>query len=221
MANEQNEYLHKSQEIRKLAALPPDQLTQHLTNAHPRIDNIAPNLAPQIFSTAVKAVQFLNSKLPGHGNELTQDHFILPSKAQQHAWLQLYHAVDDPIGVLEHINHGTLTNHHVEAVKGVYPDLHQEMSDKIQSEIGARKISGQDIPYYKRIALAKFLGQPLDSTMTQPVLASIIHSATGNTGPASQAAAKPASGAELNQINKTNAIYATPSQSREILGKRT
>src|ERR1700679_1627435 len=125
-----NDYDSKATQIRQLANMPPDQLVDHLTNAHPNISTVAPNIAPHIFSTATNAIQFLNSKLPSHGNELPEDQSPGPSPAAKTAWLDLHKTVSDPTTVLDHVKNGTLNSHHVEAMQAVYPDLHQEMLTK-------------------------------------------------------------------------------------------
>src|ERR1700679_1497697 len=116
-----NDYGDKSTQIRQLAGMQPDQLVDHLTNAHPNISQVAPNIAPHVFSAATNAIQFLNSKLPSHGNELPQDKAPGPSQQQKNAWLDLHKTVSDPVSVLNHVKNGTLNSHHLEALQSVYP----------------------------------------------------------------------------------------------------
>ncbi len=217
---EKSEYLKKSIKIRQLAALPAGKLVEQLAQNHPGIESVAPNIAPHVHSTAINAVQFLNSKLPGAGNELIQDKQIEPSVAQTRAWLDLHKVVSDPTSIFEHVNNKTLNRHHIEAMRSVYPDLHGEIVHKIQERLGDMKAKGQSLPYEKRVMLSKLAGAPLDSTMTQQNAAAIIQSAAPKQNPQSASSApKKASGVELNQINKTNQIYATDSQSRQLSGK--
>lgn len=216
-----DDFSQKAGQIRQFAALPPDQLIDKLTALHPNIDKIAPNVAPHIHSAAINAIQFLNGKLPHAGNELLQDKDIQPSKAQKKAWLDLHETVNNPLSVLDHVENGTLTGHHLEAMQSVYPDLHQEMRQKIQEQLGQIKVKGQTLPYAKRQSISKFIGQPLDSTMTQPNMMAIMASAGGAQTPQTGAKGKPskASGPELNQINKVNQLYQTPSQARQAQKK--
>jgi hypothetical protein len=213
-----NDYDQKSSQIRQLAVLNPDQLVDHLTNAHPNISNVAPNVAPHVFSTATNAIQFLNGKLPSHGNELPQDRAPGPSSVQKRAWLDLHEAVSDPVSILSHVKNGTLNSHHLEALQSVYPDLHQEMISKITDHLGSLQSKDKQLPYGKRMAISKFIGQPLDSTMTPQNMQAVLASA-GQQQAQSQAGPKKASGKELDQINKVNEIYQTPLQQREIPGK--
>lgn len=207
----------KSEDIRQLGALPPDQLVDHLSGLHNTLDATAPNLSPHIYATAANAIQFLHSKLPGLGNELPQDKLPNLSEAQKRQWLSLHSIVNDPVSILDHIQSGTLNGHHLEALKSVYPDLHQEMSQKILDEVG----KGNQIPYQKRLMLSKFLGQPLDSTMTGQSFRAILGAAGPNTGPAAQGtdqsrAGKAGTNLAVSQANKILPLYATATQDRQI-----
>lgn len=216
-----NEYKEKSSQIRKLAAMPPDQLINGLASTHKKIADTAPGIAPHVHTTAINAVQYLNSKLPSAGNELDMDDPIPPSMAEQRQWLSLHNAVSDPTSVLDHVKNGTLSPHHVEALRTVYPDLHQEMVGKISEEIGASKARGQRVPYKTRIGLAHMIGKPIDSTMTPQSMQSIMASAMPQQMSQQKGkSSSKASGPELSQINKTNQIFATDSQSRQMNSKR-
>jgi len=214
-----NDYDAKATQIRQLANMPPDQLVDHLTTAHPNISNVAPNIAPHVFSAATNAIQFLNSKLPSHGNELPQDISPGPSQQQKNKWLDYHETVNDPVSVLKHVKEGTLNNHHLEALQSVYPDLHQEMITKMTEHLGQMQSQDKRLPYAKRMAVSKFIGQPLDSTMTPQSVQAILSSASQNSGQSPQASkgtSRKASGKELDQINKVNQIYSTPLQQREL-----
>ncbi len=214
---EDDDFNQKAGTIRQLAALPIDQMISHLAGIHPNIETIAPNITPHIHSTAVKAVQFLNSRLPNVGNELPLDKMKEPSIAVKNAWLNLHDLVSDPLKVLDHVENGSLNRHHVEVLQSVYPDLHQEISQRVLNEVGNLKVENKEMPYRKKLALSKLLGVPLDTTMTPASMQSIIASAAPNTGPQAQAnQPTKASGPELSQINKVNSLTETKLQSREI-----
>lgn len=212
-----NDYDTKATQIRQLASMPADQLNDHLATSHPNIAEAAPNIAPHVFSAATNAIQFLNSKLPSHGNELPQDRSPGPSQASKTAWLDLHKTVSDPTSVLDHVKNGTLNSHHLEAMQSVYPDLHQEMVSKIGEHLTAAQ--GKKLSYPKRMAISKFIGQPLDSTMTPQSFQAILASNGPSAASAAQKEPKKASGVQLNQLNKVNQLYETPLQQRETPGK--
>lgn len=211
----ESDFKVKADHIRKMAAMPPEQFAETMSQMHPNLGQIAPNIAPHVHSTAINAVQFLNSKLPGEGNEMLQDTHNGLSSAQKSAWLDLHDTVNDPVSVLDKVKSGTLNNHHLEAMQSVYPDIHQEMISKMQAKLGEMRVKGQLVPYSQRAAISKFMGAPLDSTMTPQSMQAIIASANGNTQQQAQSGAKKASGAELSQINKVNNIYKTPLEKLE------
>ena len=212
-----SEYKDKSDQIRQLSSLPPDQFMSQLVSQHPNVQEGAPNIAPHFHAAANNAVQFLNSKLPSAGNELLQDRHRGASTAHKRSWLDMHNTVSDPLSVLDKVENGTVNSNHLQALQSVYPDLHQEMIGKMKEHLGQFKLDGKQLPYKKRLAISKFIGEPLDSTMTPQSAQAIIAAAGANTGPAAQANAnKKATEAQLNQINKTNNIYATPDQKKGL-----
>ena len=217
----EQEYLEKSGQIRQLAAMPLEEFAGHLSGLHNTLDDAAPNVSPHIYATANNAVQYLNSKLPQVGQNLLQDKNNIPSQTQRNNWLDLHGIVSDPTKILDGINSGTVTNSHIEAIKSVYPDLHQEMSMKLLEGLGKAKNENKTLPYKKRIAISKFLGTPVDSTLSQQNMQSIILSASNNPGrqpPQAKAGGEKKSKGSgwLAEADKVTKLYETPDQAREI-----
>lgn len=204
-------------QVRELGALPPDQLAGRLANAHGQIAEIAPNLLPHIQSTAMRAVQFLNSKLPPKGNELLEDESHELTASQRQGFHAYHEIINDPASVLAHVKHGTLNPLHMEALKSIYPDIHGEMKSQIIEHLADMKAKGRSLPFSLRNSIGTFLEQPLDSTATFPAIQTIMNANAGAQKTAvNQGKKKNATGAELNQINKVNQIYATRDQAREL-----
>lgn len=213
--NDDDAYFEKAGAIKQLAAMDPMQLTEHLTEIHPNVSSIAPNISPHIFNSAASAVQFLNSRIPNEGNELLQDADHEPSIAQRKAWLDLHSVVSDPLSILDHVQNHTLNSHHVESMRAVYPDLHQEISQRMVEELGKAKTEGKEIPYARRLSIGKFMGQPVDSTMTQESFQAILKANAPREMPQNNTPKKP-SGRELTQIDKANQLTQTQGQARQI-----
>lgn len=219
-----DDYQSKTDEIRNLATMPQDQLVNHLSSLHNTLGDSVPNIAPQIHTTAANAIAYLNQKIPVVGNDMIQDKEMKPSKSQQKSWLDLHSVVNDPASILEKANKGTLTSEDVDAVKSVYPDLHQEITQKIIEKLGDYKSKDKSLPYGKRIALAKIVGAPLDSAMSFQSMQAIINSSQNDveaSAPQQEKSSKP-SQAVLGQINKVNQQVQTQTQSlsaRKVLGK--
>jgi hypothetical protein len=78
------------------------------------------------------------------------------------------------------------------------------------------KLKGQTVPYQKRMMLGKLMGMPLDSTQTFQSAQAILMANRGAQAPQTQQSGpKKASGPELSQINKVNALDQTASQAHQ------
>ena len=74
---------------------------------------------------------------------------------------------------------GTLNNHHMEVMAKVYPQMLQEMKEKMLQHMTSDNIN--KLSYKKKIAISKFLGQPIDrSLMQQSIQQSLNTSAIKN-----------------------------------------
>lgn len=210
----EGDYNTISAEIENLGATSPQEL---LNNSKQNgINHFAPNISPHLTSAAGNALGFLQSKLPDKGNDLLDD-YSEPSDLDKHRFMTYHRIVSDPASVINHIKDGTLNGQHMEAIGAVYPDLHQEMKAKLLEHLADLHADGGKLPYHQRQSMSLFLGQPLDSTMTQQASQAIINSAGVQQAQRQQAKApKKASGVELKQINKVDALYPTPLQARAI-----
>lgn len=212
---ENNEFDEKSGQIRKLASMAPEQLVDHLSTLHKDMNGAAPNILPHVHSTAINAIQFLNSKIPQGSGGLVQDVPRGTSKSDQERWLSLHDVVNNPLSVMGHIEKNSLTPSHVEALKTVYPGLHQEMVQKMSERLGVMKMNKEEMPYKKRVQLGLFMGEPLDSTMTQPVMQTILMANAPKGKPQQVAGAqKKPSQATANSMQKLDKMYQTPGQAR-------
>jgi hypothetical protein len=67
------------------------------------------------------------------------------------------------VNSLKEVAAGTLTNETMEALTAVHPQLLQEMREQVLSNMKLEK--AKVLPYAQKIALSKFLGQPLDANL--------------------------------------------------------
>lgn len=148
----------------------PENLMDHLQKTTGAFDQAAPNVSQGIQSTITTAVQFLNSKVPRPNNQMVFSPEWEPSKTQKENFLHYYDTVDDPLRVFKEIKNGTLTNQSMEVLHQVYPKLLVEMQKTVLENLNPKK--AQSLGYGTKIALAKFLGEPLDEAMLPQVLAS-------------------------------------------------
>lgn len=205
----------KAAKIRELAGMPVEQFADHLAKTHSGLEEVAPNIAPHVHAAATDAVGYLNSKLPFVGNEMPQDAIRRISPAEKRRWLDIHEAINDPVSVLDKVANHTVRSHQVDALRAVYPDLHQDMVSQLHEQLGNLKFKDKRLPYARRLAIQKFIGQPIDSSMTPQAMQSIIRSNANQAAPESQAGAAGKTGqSQLSQINKVTGLYYTPDQKR-------
>jgi hypothetical protein len=213
-------YEQKSAQIRNLANAPAEKVVNHLTQLHNVLDSSSPNLAPHVYAAANNAIQYLNQQLPPSPETFIQgNQKPMVSKAQETDWLETYDVVNDPKRIFGHINDGTLTSNHLQAVQSVYPDIYKQISVEIMEELGKRKDEADHLPYPRRLMVSKFLNQPLDGTMTFSAIQAIMNANSTATSSQNQAPKKArsqrATSVELKQANKVADLYKTTDQARQ------
>jgi hypothetical protein len=108
-----------------------------------------------------------------------------PNKTQQASFMKHYDAVNDPLSVLDHVKNGTLSNEHMEALQAVHPGLLQNLQDQVSQQMSPSNM--KSLSYSKKVALSKFLGSPVDSSLTpQSVMANQANYAPKNAAQAMQ-----------------------------------
>lgn len=210
-----DDYAKKSSAILELGNLPIEQLSETVSPPDPQD---IPGIAPFIDATRINAVMYLKNALPPGRHNLSQDQIPPISDSQKKQWLEIESVIADPLKLLDAVQSSQVNSHQIQAVKAVYPAIYQEMSMKVREELGRLFMEKKQVPYARRIAIAKFLGEPIDSTMTQSSMMSIIHANAGATSEqnpqAKQGRSKP-SGPEITQINKVTDLFKTPAQAEQ------
>jgi hypothetical protein len=72
--------------------------------------------------------------------------------------------------VFKDIKHGFLSSETLEALQTVHPQLLQEMQQEVMSHMEPTQIRGMN--YSAKIALSKFLGHPLDASLSPQAIMS-------------------------------------------------
>lgn len=146
----------------------PVELMNHLDKTTSAMYEAAPNISTGLHSTITNGIQFLKSKMPQPANELPLNSPWKPTPSQMSKFNKYFQAVNHPIKVLSQIKDGSLSNEAMEALQAVHPELLQEMREKVMSNMQPRKLSS--LNYSTKIALSKFIGQPLESAMQPQVI---------------------------------------------------
>lgn len=141
----------------------PEAMTNHMTAKTAAIFEAAPDVAQGLHTAMVSGIQFLNSKIPRPQMDLPLAHEWKPSNSQMQKFNRYYSTVNSPLGVLKRVKNGSLSNEDMEALQTVHPDLLNEMRMSVAGEM--QKEKGTALPSGTKIALSKFLGQPLTQSM--------------------------------------------------------
>ena len=118
-----------------------------------------------------------------------------------------------PLSILKKIQNGSLTSKEMNHFISLYPELHQELSQRIHEQISENRFNDHPKPKYgMRQALSLFLGQDLDSSLSQPVMALAQSTFTAKQMQQQQGSSKEVkSKASLGKIGQS---AATPDQAR-------
>lgn len=112
---------------------------------------------------------YLNAARPIQQNKLPFD-INRPNPNHKREYDHLLDMANQPLSILNEIKGGTLTPQKMKHFTSMYPELHNELSKKIMSHI-ADKVHKEERPKHAlRQSLSLFLGQNLDSTLSQSVM---------------------------------------------------
>jgi hypothetical protein len=160
-------YAQRAEQVTKLQANPA-MVASRVGSALRDVSDAAPKTTQVATATALRGLQFLSDKLPpSRRDQFSLQPQLQPktraSDAEISRFMRYAEAIDDPVIVLREAKAGTLTRDHVEAVKAVYPALHEQMRGEVMNYLMASK---RDLPYARRIQLGILLDIPTDKTLS-------------------------------------------------------
>jgi len=158
------EYDHQVNTLRKFSSNP-QSLMDHLADNTEHMYQAAPNITQSLHTSVVKGVNFLNSKIPQPPATfpLSPEKWK-PTQYQKNQFSHYYNAVNQPMNALQEIKDGTLSSQTMEALNAVHPDLLQEMRSHVMQNMKIDQ--ARNLPYSTKVALSKFMGQPMDQNLT-------------------------------------------------------
>lgn len=157
-------YARTAADLRAAVKDPAGTLATMRANAAP-IALESPSHAEAIVQHGWSKLQYAASKLPP---ELPRDplttlfHVVPPSDSDIADFAQIARAVDDPVGIMEDLAHGSMSLVAARTLRETSPVLFEEMKAAIVNSI---QESGKPVPYQTRLRLSMFFGQPLDPTL--------------------------------------------------------
>lgn len=141
----------------------PKEFGDRIATHTQELSHATPNITQGLNTSLMRAQQFLQSKIPQPSTSLPLSGEHKPSRTAMAKFNHYYETLNDPLSVLSHVKNGTLRNEHIEALASVYPKLYDEMKKKVTEHMVPEKAA--KLPGGTKIAIAKFMGQPMDASM--------------------------------------------------------
>lgn len=140
-----------------------DRIARHTVD----VQGAAPKFTHAFTQTVIRGQQFLQAKLPQPKVRASTlrpdlDKTQRVSDAEMAKWLRYEQAVSDPSSVFEHLENGDLSREEVEALREVYPSMHEALVTQVFEEVGRLDKAP---PYSKLVQLSIAIGQPLHPTL--------------------------------------------------------
>lgn len=185
------------------------------------IGHYLPNHDLALKATVSNAVNYVNNARPMPQKNAPLDKEVPPSKESMAQFNRLLNIAHQPLSVLGYLKSGQITSTDVTHLKAMFPstysDLSQKMTDAMMSHVSKEK----PIPYRLKQSLSVFLGQPLDSTMTSASMQAIMNANASKGTQQHPGVPRGPSKATASSMEKTAAMYQTPSQARQASRTKT
>lgn len=143
----------------------PQAMIEKITGATEALYPSAPGVTASVHSLAIRATQFLSSKVPQSPVSSPLSVPAEPSMADIAKFDRYRQAVEDPVAVLGNIKSGLLTAEEMETLQVVYPKLLFGMRKKIFEQMTSMKDPSK-IPFQTKVTLSRFMGEPLSPSVT-------------------------------------------------------
>lgn len=157
------------------ASANPQQTQERIARSTEEIGRSAPGVQQAMQAQAMRGLAFLAQRVPASARptpllaNLTRRRE--PSVADRSRFMRYVRAVEDPLSVLEDMEHGSIPPESVEVLRELFPRLHQQMGDAFVRELTLRAREGDDVPFTFRRDLSALLGAPMDSAFSPAAIA--------------------------------------------------
>jgi hypothetical protein len=159
-----------------------------------------------------QAQQYLQSIKPREHILGPLDKPVPPQPVEIARYNRALDIAQQPNIVLQRIKDGTLQKSDLVDLNAMYPALYSKMAKKVSSQLTIAHGDGEPVPYKTRLAMALFLGTPVDKTM-EPM--SIIAAQPMPKEPQQGGQPQGKTRKGTTNLGKSNKSYMTPSQSGE------
>ncbi len=184
-----------------------------MTNVGGHTGHYMPEHGAAIGLIAARNIQYLTSIAPKPTSTGPMSKPMAPNQIAKANYDRALDIAQSPLIVTKFMKEGTLTPQDMQHFTTMYPSLHERMSDKIIQHITNLRSKDENIPYSTQMSISHFLGQPVDSTMSQQ---SIMSTQTRVQASQMQMPNSQPSVKNTNKLDKVPGAYATPQQSRQM-----
>lgn len=116
--------------------------------------------------SSARVLQYLAQLEPNTQPKAPLDGEIKPNSAAVARYNSALQIAQDPVSVLNKIPKGTLTGQDIQDVSMMYPELYRNLQNQLTTQILEQNAKGKKIPYKIRLGASKFIGQPLDTSIS-------------------------------------------------------
>lgn len=96
------------------------------------------------------------------------------SKSAEDSYNRQLDIAEQPLNILKHVKEGNLLPQDLTTIQTIYPSLFKSMVSKANEQLISDKTKGIKISYKQRLSLSMLLGQPMDSSLTQPSMQAVM-----------------------------------------------
>jgi hypothetical protein len=173
-SNRKEAFKNVSNNINELISNP-EKLQETVARRTIHLNNVAPETTNAAVVTAVKGLQFLNSKMPKPTTDVSSSNLFTkrefePSELQLSKFERYVQAVENPMSAVEDLKDGTLTREASEAIQVVYPNLFAKMQEQVIEMVQDPNVK---VDYNKRLQLGILMDIPTDSSLMPANIANL------------------------------------------------
>lgn len=139
---------------------------EHLIDVGQDVGHYMPDHAQALGENVSRATSYLQSLQPSTSPTGSLNPPRQPNSTEIAKYKNALHIAQDPVTIFAKMQKGTLTQDDLKHMGAMYPELMQNMRDKLMNQMVTHMNDGKSIPYKSRLMLSMFLGTTLDSSMT-------------------------------------------------------
>ncbi len=179
------------------------------------LGHLMPEHAQAMAKHVASGMTYLQSKKPNQDPTGILDSPKKVSQAAQSAYDRTTRIANNPNVVLASVARGTVTSSDVQDLMALHPAYLQRAQSKITEQLINHKSEGKQLNYKTKLGLSRFLGTPLDSTMTPQALQAVQGSGMNMPSQPQGGAPQGKQHGQMAKLDKLSSMYSTPLTARQ------